>query len=341
MTDMVQPCGGSSRLLKLLNRLGVCASIETHGRYVQYRVEKRTREGQMSGYPENSFMIVSADNLDYVHKYTRSFNGKLETSWHGTTIQIVQPKPNLLTDSLTTPNTPSATIAEPLVKMGKRLYSTRSPLKNSPCPKRSRRRRTGLELTLENSDIGDYFIQSIPHVQMRDEQAAPPLEISYFLLQKEEQAALTKLQEVCEQYILLKVSSKTHSKHLINLQTYYSLLQNIAAPEMSNIIYYKVLDQKCDNKERPCMLSIINDLYTEFIVNAKNTYVIIEGDQVRYERLQSLKSEYGDNSSWLIPFVGDWHFLTLSPVTLFLTFSNLFEKFISIDWCKDILRNCG
>ncbi len=33
--------------------------------------------------------------------------------------------------------------------------------------------------------------------------------------------------------------------------------------------------------------------------------------------------------------------LTLSPVTLFLTFSDLFEKFISIDWCKDILRNCG
>ncbi len=72
---------------------------------------------------------------------------------------------------------------------------------------------------------------------------------TYFLLQKEEQAALTKLQEVCEQYILLKVASKTHSKHLINLQTYYSLSQNIAAPDMSNIIYYKVLDQKCDNKE--------------------------------------------------------------------------------------------
>ena len=141
---------------------------------------------------------------------------------------------------------------------------------------------------------------------MRDGQAAPPLEISYFLLQKEEKAALTKLQEVCEQYILLKVASKTHSKHLINLQTYYSLSQNIPAPETSNIIY-KVLDQKCDNKET--LLSIINDLYTEFIVTSKKTYVIIEGDQVTYERIQSSKAEYGDDSSWLIPFVGDWHFL--------------------------------
>ena len=32
LTDAVETCGGSTRLLKLLNRLGVCASIETHSR---------------------------------------------------------------------------------------------------------------------------------------------------------------------------------------------------------------------------------------------------------------------------------------------------------------------
>ena len=31
----------------------------------------------------------------------------------------------------------------------------------------------------------------------------------------------------------------------------------------SNIIYYKVIDEKCDSKET--LLSIINNLYTEFI----------------------------------------------------------------------------
>ncbi len=33
--------------------------------------------------------------------------------------------------------------------------------------------------------------------------------------------------------------------------------------------------------------------------------------------------------------------LTLSLVTLFLTFSDLFVKCISTDCCNDILRNCG
>ena len=67
------------------------------------------------------------------------------------------------------------------------------------------------------------------------------------------------------------------------------------------------MDEKCDNKET--LLSLINNLYTEFIVTGKKTYIILEGDQVTYERIQSIKTEYGDVSTWLIPFVGDWHFL--------------------------------
>ena len=155
ITDAVETCGGSTRLQKLLNRLGVCASIETHSRYVQYRVEKINKEGPMSGFPADSFMIVSADNLDYVHKYARSFSGKQNTSWHGTTIQIVQPKPRALTDSplsrdpLAQSITHSDNPSEPELSMGKRAYTARSPHKtailSSPCPKKAGRRRTGLE----------------------------------------------------------------------------------------------------------------------------------------------------------------------------------------------------
>ncbi len=129
------------------------------------------------------------------------------------TIQIVQPKPNLLTDS----------------------ESTRSPLKNSPRPKKSRRRRTGLELTVWSS-LWDHYFGITTHytqsIRMRDGQVAPPLEIS------------------------LREQVKTPP----------NVLQNIPAPETSNIIYYKVLDQKCDNKET--LLSIINDLYTTFILSS-------------------------------------------------------------------------
>lgn len=82
---------------------------------------------------------------------------------------------------------------------------------------------------------------------------------------------------------------------------------NTAVPEKSNIIYYKVIDQKYDGEGT--LLSVINDMYTEFIVTDKKTYVILEGDQATYERIQSLKTEYGEDSSWLIPLVGNWHIL--------------------------------
>lgn len=57
-------------------------------------------------------------------------------------------------------------------------------------------------------------------------------------------------------------------------------------------------------------LVVINDLYTEFIVTKKQTMVLLEGDQATYERLQSLKAEYGSDLSWCIPFPGNWHQVT-------------------------------
>lgn len=106
--------------------------------------------------------------------------------------------------------------------------------------------------------------------------------------------------------MLLKVASTTHTKPLTDFQTYYSLAENVSKPECSNIIYYKVMDQRCDNKET--LLDIINNLYVEFIVPKQKEYILL-GDQATYERIQSIKTEYCTDLSWLIPFPGDWHFL--------------------------------
>ena len=94
IADAVETCGGSSRLMRLLNRLGVCVSTDTHARYIQYRIRKSTEEGPMSvtEYPDKAFTVVSADNLDYVHSYDRVYCGKQQSSWHSTTVQVVQPR---------------------------------------------------------------------------------------------------------------------------------------------------------------------------------------------------------------------------------------------------------
>lgn len=43
----------------------------------------------------NSFTVISADNIDFLHSYARVFYGNQTRSWHGTTVQAVQPKPSL------------------------------------------------------------------------------------------------------------------------------------------------------------------------------------------------------------------------------------------------------
>ena len=255
ITDTVETCEGSSRLQTVLNRLGACTSIETHSWYIQYRVDNRIKEGLMSELPANSSMVVSADNLDFVHKHGRSFCGRLEAAWHGTTVQIAQPKPKTLVDS-------PYTVA-PIVS--KRVYSVRSPNKasilRSPCPKIAWRKRTGLESLRPNSPPPVDRLPSIA-VQQYTQHRQSQISMFDFLLQKEEKDALDKLKKLSETYILLKIACNHHQKCLINLQMFCSLTHNLPSPEPSNILYFKVLDQKCDDKET-CSLS-----YTISTVNS-------------------------------------------------------------------------
>ena len=115
-----------------------------------------------------------------------------------------------------------------------------------------------------------------------------------FELKTEEKRSLTILGEICEQCIVLKLANEQNPDSLVGIQQYYCLSQNVPSPEKTSIIYYKVLDEKCDTKKT--LLSIINDLYTEFILSGKKTHVILEGDQATYERLHSIRVEYGNES---------------------------------------------
>ena len=64
-----------------------------------------------------------------------------------------------------------------------------------------------------------------------------------------------------------------------------------------------MLDQRCDDKQT--LLKVISDVYEEFIVSKKKRWIVLEGDQATYERLQCIKAEYGNDLEWLIIFPGD------------------------------------
>ena len=52
-------------------------TITTH---VAQRVQKQSQSGVLSAYPENSFSVVSVDNLDFLHSHARVYCDKQQSS---------------------------------------------------------------------------------------------------------------------------------------------------------------------------------------------------------------------------------------------------------------------
>lgn len=94
ITDLIESQGGSSVLVRSLNRLGVCACADTLARFIQHRVSC-SDENLLKRLPEDAFTIVSADNIDFMHSFAQVFCGNQKASWHGTTVQVLQPLPSL------------------------------------------------------------------------------------------------------------------------------------------------------------------------------------------------------------------------------------------------------
>lgn len=83
LTDVFQSQGGSTLLIKILNRLGICSSLDVLQHYIHYTVSHRITQ---SNHSESTIDIISVDNIDFLHSYARVFSGNRQISWHGTTI---------------------------------------------------------------------------------------------------------------------------------------------------------------------------------------------------------------------------------------------------------------
>ena len=114
---------------------------------------------------------------------------------------------------------------------------------------------------------------------LREALEKPKVNITASQLKSNENKALTEFKKMSTNYMLLKVASTTHENALIDFTTYFSLSNQVPQPEQSNIIFFKVLDQRCDDKET--LLNVINDMFVEFVQSGKK---LLEGDQATYER---------------------------------------------------------
>lgn len=91
LTDLIDAHGGSKELIKILNNFGAIASLETYRHHVQYRIQNRLQHGVTSNFQKDAFTVVSMDNIDFLQSSAIIYCGDQSRSWHGTTVQAVQP----------------------------------------------------------------------------------------------------------------------------------------------------------------------------------------------------------------------------------------------------------
>ena len=100
VADTIEVCGGSRKLMRILNRLGCSSSPDTHDRFVTYHATARRQAAIWDKISTTYFTVASIDNFDMLQSYSAVYCGDQQWSYHGTTLQLVQPgAPLILTSS--------------------------------------------------------------------------------------------------------------------------------------------------------------------------------------------------------------------------------------------------
>ena len=99
LTEAILCQGGSLELVKLFNRVGAAACIETNSRLATQVSYERIAHGFELDLINSTFNVVSIDNVDILQPHSFVSSTDTTRSWHGTSVQCIQPLPHTCTVS--------------------------------------------------------------------------------------------------------------------------------------------------------------------------------------------------------------------------------------------------
>ena len=130
--------------------------------------------------------------------------------------------------------------------------------------------------------------------------------LSHFHISSTEEVELDNFRRACFMYMLMTSDSDSDQVHCGSFIQFLSSVFSIEVMP-SQYVYLDVLDQNADCRET--ISDVLSGFHKEFNIGISRDHLVVAGDAKTYQHLQSLKLDYGEELSWLLPFPGDFHVL--------------------------------
>ena len=321
LADAVEMCGGSRQLLRIFNRLGCTSSPDTHDRFVTQHADNQRTCSLWDQLPSAAFTVASVDNFDMLQSYSAVYCGNQQRSYHGTTVQIVQPSflleihQNDKICTTTTILTPSSEQDQGNVPQSTNPTST-----SNTVPKR------GFEQSPNNSPhkVGKIGPKRPRTIAVRHLTSSLTKDTSNNITQRltrsltmedfdvnEEEEDDEQLLMSCKlfSYVTLKYVAHPCQDFICTLSDMRCFLgsDDCVKIQPSKIHYMELLNENPDSDETMCIVA--ESLLEQFKTKEQDGWVVLVGDGKTYQHLMNIKQQYRAAFQKLIIFPGDWHTL--------------------------------
>ena len=231
MADVDETGGGSRQLLKILNRLGCVSSPDTHDRFVSMHANDNRERNVWTVLSLTAFTVASVDNFDILQSHAAVHSGNQhQRSYHGTTVQLVQPavSHSLLHSQVSETSNSTNNSTEVLTDRDSR----RRPVAQSPSPHKLGKTGPKRPRTVAVSQLQSRLAYPVQETSLSNN-PYQYFTISDFQLSTEEIDSLSDMKLILFNFMLMKHSFKGETSCLSDMCKFFKqhqLLEDVYLP---------------------------------------------------------------------------------------------------------------